>query len=158
LLAALVYPEETMKTPRVVALERALDDAERYGLEVNELDEVEAWAIAASLSVEEWAELNGRWRDRAVSWRIRLAETLAESGPDVADDWLVEMIDHGDDELALAAIEGFRELQAKRAVPTPLPEATAHRVRTLWRAHFSFSETQLASLVDDLRTPSRGQR
>lgn len=139
----------------VTALDRALHDDAQFWLEVNELDEVAAYGIAASLTDLEWDAVDALWRERPVAWQLCFASTLGSAGPARAEGWLLEMIDGGDDELAIQAIEVFRELQRTRERPTAVPPSTIGRIRHLWRGRYRFSDAQLESLLNDMACPRR---
>lgn len=130
-----------------------LEDEATFWLEVHEMSVVAAYESARRMSLSEWTAMDGVWQSRSSAWQRRFADVLAEAGPPQAEAWLLAMIERGDEALALRATEDFRELQKRRPIPTPVPEAVIDRIRTLWRKHHGFTAEQLRSLLEDLAHP-----
>ena len=66
--------------------------------------------------------------------------------------WLLEMIEHGHETWRCRPP---RTLRDSRSTPgrDPVPEATIHRIRAMWRKHHRFTPEQLQSLLEDLAHP-----
>jgi hypothetical protein len=106
--------------------------------------------FAHSLDADGWASLDALWRERPVHWQRCLATVVVAVRAPRAVPWLLEMIVHGADELAIHAIDELRDLQRSEAFASPWPSAALDRVRDLWRRRRGFSTRQLDELIDDM--------
>lgn len=64
--------------------------------------------------------------------------------------WLLEMIERGEEPLAMHAIDELRRLVAERALALPWPAPALDRVRDLWRCHRGFTTRQLEQFLEDM--------
>lgn len=137
-------------TSRIDLLDAALARTETFWLELGELDTVQAIELAGGLQPAEWQELDAIWRQRPPDWQRCLATVLADVAPPPAVAWLLEMIERGDDALAMHAIDALRSMQAEHRLALAWPALTLQRVRELWRRHRGFTARQLEQLLDDM--------
>ncbi len=80
-----------------------------------------AHILVESLTDLDWQTLQHIWRSRPPVWQCQLAQVIAwKHEPDKAVPILVPMIEHGDDELSIAAADALRDLagQVKASILT----------------------------------------
>jgi len=78
---------------------------------------VRVGALAAKLSEEELGLLTVVWTDRPVLWQKRCAEVLGSARLDQAIELLIDMVNDGKPDVALAALESLREFAPARFTP-----------------------------------------
>jgi hypothetical protein len=106
--------------------------------------------LTEHLTADDWQELNAIWRERPPEWQCCLATLLASVAPERAVPWLFEIIEGGDDAVALHAIDELREMQREHSLISPWPPHVLRRVQDLWGRHRGFTARQLQQLLDDM--------
>ena len=135
---------------RIAALDAALHATDHFWLEINEMDHGYAEELAQRLSDDGWQALRAVWRARPPAWQCCLATVLGLVAPRLAIEWLLEIIVHGEDEVALHAIDELRSLQQARTIVSPWPASAIARVDALWSRHRGFTANQRAQFLADL--------
>jgi len=135
----------------IALLDAALAETDMFWSQVNEEDSVYAEVLARDLRHDEWQALYARWRQRPVAWQRCLATVLAAVAPQQAAPWLLEMVEQGEDELALHAIDELRDMLRGRSLILPWPPTAVRRVKELWSRHRGFTASQLEQFLADLR-------
>src|ERR1700733_16039118 len=87
------------------------------------------------MTADDWQEVNAIWRERSPGWQCCVATLLASVAPEQAVPWLFEIIEAGDDTVALHAIDELREMQRAHSLISPWPPHVLRRVRDLWGRH-----------------------
>jgi hypothetical protein len=117
----------------------ALQDFDRV-LAVSSTADSDAWGndgavlvgtLAAKLSAEELTLLRVLWTDRPLLWQRRCAEVLGSARLDEAIELLMDMVDQGKPEVALAALESLREFHPRRFTPEQMARVLAALHTTL---------------------------
>ena|ERR1041384_3119605 len=136
--------------PRVKLLDDELHRGDAFHRELQERDPAYAVTLTARLTADDWQELNTIWRERPPGWQCCLATLLTSIAPDRAVPWLFEIIEAGDDTVALHAIDELREMQREHSFISPWPPHVLRRVRDLWARHRGLTARQLQQLLDDM--------
>jgi hypothetical protein len=136
------------------ALDQALHQSVAFWWQLGEEEHVYAEVLAQALGPDDWRELDAIWRLRPVEWQRCLATVLTLVAPPEAVPWLLEMIERGDEVLALHAIDELRAMQRERSLVLPWPPLALQRVRELWRRHRGFTSRTVEEFIADM---ARGQ-
>lgn len=142
------YPGEYLKTLSPAGrLAWILGDTHLMWLDQNELGEGIAESYAEPLSPMDWEEMDRISPSQSKDWKRWYATLLARLDPSIADPRLFHMILHEPDDVALMALEQFRERESR----SPAPLAVQERMRALWKKEGHFSDRQIEEFVEDLR-------
>lgn len=71
---------------------------------------VRARDLVEQLVASDWQMLQSTWSSRSSEWQERLADVISRGQPNDAVPILIAMIEKGDDELALIAVDSLRDL------------------------------------------------
>src|SRR5262249_43661014 len=132
------------------AARRELHRGDAFDRELQERDRPYAVTLTEHLTADDWQQLNAIWRERPPGWQCDLTTLLTSVVPDRAVPCLFDIIEAGDDTVALHAIDELREMQREHSLILPWPPHVLRRVRDLWARHRGFTARQLQQLLDDM--------
>lgn len=138
-----------MGTP-VDELDAELHRSDAFWNQMGEEEVVYAVSLVERFGPDDWPRLDAIWRERPVAWQCCLATILSEVGPAPAVPWLIEMIEHGEEELAMHAIDELHAMSRARSLALRWPPTTIARVRVLWRRHRGFTDKTVEDFLDDM--------
>jgi hypothetical protein len=139
--------------PRVQRLDEEPHRGDAFHRGLQERDRPCAVTLTEQMTADDWQELNAIWRERPPGWQCCLATVLASVAPEMSIPWLFEIIEAGDDAIALHAIDELRDMQREHSLISPWPPWPLHvlrRVRDLWGRHRGFTAPPLQQLLDDM--------
>jgi hypothetical protein len=136
--------------PRVQRLDEEPHRGDALHRELQERDRPYARTLTEHLTADDWQELNVICRERPPGWQCCLLTLLTSVAPDRAIPWLFEIMEAGDDAVALHAIDELQEMQREHSLISPWPPHVLRRVRDLWARHRGFTARQLQQLLDDM--------
>src|SRR5215468_7373707 len=115
-VAMLLYVVPSPMIPCVKLLDEELHRGDAFHRELQERDRAYAVTLTEQLTADDWQELNAIWRERPPGWQCGLVTLLTSVGPERAIPWLFEIIEAGDDAVALHAIDELREMQMEHSL------------------------------------------